>query len=84
VSRESCTKRAIWGALRNNPVWSARHAHLTSRDRNRLNDGQARTAVAAALLRQLFTVITRRAPWDPAMAGACAAASRQEVTTAAA
>jgi transposase len=74
--------RALWGALRNNPVWSARHAYLTSRDRNRLNDGQARTAVAAALLRQLFVVITRRVPWDPAMAGA--SASRPEVTTAAA
>jgi hypothetical protein len=56
--------RALWGALRNNPVWSARHAYLTSRDRNRLNDGQARTA-AAALLRQLFTVITRRRPLGP-------------------
>jgi transposase len=74
--------RAIWGALRNNPVWSARHAYLTSRDRNRLNDGQARTAVAAALLRQLFMVITRRVPWDPAIAGP--PASRSEVTTAAA
>jgi transposase len=73
--------RAIWGALRNNPVWSARHAYLTSRDRNQLNDGQARTAVAAALLRQLFVVITRRVPWDPAMAGATAS---PEVTTAAA
>jgi len=73
--------RAIWGALRNNPVWSARHAYLTSRDRNQLNDGQARTAVAAALLRQLFVVITRRVPWDPAMAGAPAS---PEVTTAAA
>jgi transposase len=73
--------RAIWGALRNNPVWSARHAYLTSRDRNQLNDGQARTAVAAALLRQLFVVITRRVPWDPAMA---AAPASPEVTTAAA
>jgi transposase len=74
--------RAIWGALRNNPVWSARHAYLTSRDRNQLNDGQARAAVAAALLRQLFMVITRRVPWDPAIAGPTA--SRPEVTTAAA
>jgi transposase len=71
--------RALWGALRNNPVWSARHAYLTSRDRNRLSDGQARTA-AAALLRQLFTIITRHVPWDPAVAGA--SASRPEVTTA--
>jgi transposase len=60
--------RAIWGALRHNPVWSARHAHLTGRQTNRLVDGQARTAAAAALLRQLFVVITRRTPWDPAIA----------------
>jgi hypothetical protein len=33
--------RALWGALRNNPAWSARHAYLTTRDRTRLNDGQA-------------------------------------------
>jgi transposase len=73
--------RAIWAALHNNPVWAARHAYLTSRDRNRLSDGQARAAVAAALLRQLFMVITRRVPWDPAIAGAPAS---PEVTTAAA
>jgi hypothetical protein len=60
--------RAIWGALRHNLVWSARHAHLTGRPTNRLVDGQARAAAAAALLRQLFVVITRRTPWDPAIA----------------
>lgn len=60
--------RAIWGALAHNPVWSARHAHLTSRDRNQLADGQARAAIAAALLRQLYMVITRRTPWDASLA----------------
>jgi transposase len=45
--------RAVWGALPHNPVFAARYAHLTSRQHNRLSDGQARSAVAAALLRQL-------------------------------
>jgi transposase len=60
--------RAIWGALAHNPVWQARHTHLTSRDRNQLADGQARAAIAAALLRQLYMVITRRVPWDASIA----------------
>jgi transposase len=45
--------RAVWGALRQNTVLQAKHAHLTSRDANRLADGQARTACAGALLRWL-------------------------------
>jgi transposase len=60
--------RAIWGALPHNPVWSARRDALTSRSSNQLHDGQARAAAAAALLRQLFVVITKRVPWDPAIA----------------
>jgi len=65
--------RAIWGALPHNPVWSARRDALTSRDSNQLHDGQARTAAAAALLRQLFVVITKRVAWDPAIAAGTAA-----------
>jgi transposase len=57
--------RAIWGALPHNPVYTSRHAHLTGRGHNKLNDGKARSALAAALLRQLFVVITQRVPWDP-------------------
>lgn len=60
--------RAVWGALRHNEVYAARHQHLTGRDHNRLNDGQARTAVAGSLLRQLHAVCTRRVMWDPAIA----------------
>lgn len=60
--------RAIWGALPHNPVWSARRDALTSRGTNQLHDGQARAAAAAALLRQLFVVITKRVAWDPAIA----------------
>lgn len=60
--------RAVWGALRHNQVYTARYEHLTSRDANRLNDGQARTAVAGSLLRQLHAVCTKRVMWDPAVA----------------
>ena len=59
----------MWGALPHNPVVAARYTHLTSRQRNRLSDGQARTAVAAALLRQLWVVCVNRTPWEPAVAG---------------
>jgi transposase len=60
--------RALWGAFHHNPVYAARYTHLTTRADNPLNDGQARAAIAAALLRQLFVVITRRVAWDPATA----------------
>jgi transposase len=60
--------RAIWGLLPHNPVYQARYRHLTTRGANPLADGQARAALGAALLRQLFVVVTRRVPWDPAIA----------------
>jgi transposase len=60
--------RAIWGALRHNPVYAARFAHLTGRATNPLRPGQARAAIAAALLRQLHVICTRRIAWDPAIA----------------
>ena len=60
--------RAIWGAVRVNEVYAARFAYLTTRPRNRLEPGQARAAIGAALLRQLFVVVTRRVAWNPAIA----------------
>ena len=60
--------RAVWAALPNNPVMAARFAHLTTREHNRLARQQARTACAAALLRWIHVVITRRVTWDPAIA----------------
>ena len=60
--------RAVWGALKSNPVYAARFAHLTSRDQNRLTTGQAHAAIAAALLRHLHAVITTGRRWDPAIA----------------
>jgi transposase len=61
--------RAVWGALHANPVYAARFTHLTGRQVNPLNSGQARAAIAAALLRQLHIVVTRRVRWDPTIAG---------------
>lgn len=60
--------RAVWGALPNNPIYAARFEHLRTRTDNPLKDGQARAAIAAALLRQLFVVVTRRVAWNPAIA----------------
>jgi transposase len=60
--------RAAWAVIRNNPVFAAKFTHLTTRDRNRLTTGQAHAAAAAALLRQLHAVITRRQEWDPVIA----------------
>jgi transposase len=60
--------RAVWAALPNNAVMAARFAHLTTREDNRLARQQARTACAAALLRWLHVVVTRRVSWDPAIA----------------
>jgi hypothetical protein len=60
--------RAVWGALHVNPVYTARFQHLTTRADNPLAPGQARAAIAAALLRQLHVVVTRRVRWNPTLA----------------
>jgi transposase len=60
--------RAVWAALPNNPVMAARFTRLTTREDNRLARQQARTACAAALLRWIHVVVTRRVSWDPAIA----------------
>src|SRR6266508_681204 len=75
--------RATWGALAHNPVLAARHAHLTGRDHNQLTTAQARTALAAALLRWLWVVVTTRTPWQAAIA-AGQLDPRKEVTAPAA
>lgn len=62
--------RAVWGALSHNPVMAARYQHLTTREHNRLASGQARAAIAAALLRQIHVIVCQRIPWDGAIAGA--------------
>ena len=60
----------------NNPVIAARFSHLTTRQDNRLARQQARTACAAALLRWIYVVVTRRVPWDPAIAAGTSPARR--------
>jgi transposase len=62
--------RAVWAALPNNPVMTARYRHLTTRAHNPLCAGQARTALAAALLRWLHVITTQRITWDAAKASA--------------
>ena len=62
--------RAVWGALHTNSVMAARYQHLTTRTTNPLSDGQARAALAAALLRWMHVIVTRRVSWDPAIASA--------------
>jgi transposase len=61
--------RAAWGAVRGNPVYAAKYTHLTTREKNRLKPGQAQAVIAAAILRQLHAVITRREAWNAAIAG---------------
>ena len=55
--------RAVWGALHANPVYAARLQHLTTRPDNPLHPGQARAALAAALLRQLHVIGPPRVGW---------------------
>ena len=61
--------RAVWGALAHNPVMAARYTYLTTRQHNRLTDGQARAALAAALLRWLHVIVTRKVTFDADRAG---------------
>jgi transposase len=77
--------RAAWAALRHNRVLAAKYAHLTGRDGgNQLSDGQARAACAAALLRWLWAVITRRQAWDARIAAGTIGARAGAVTAPAA
>jgi hypothetical protein len=60
----------VWGALPSNPVMITRYRHLTTRKANPLKDGQARAAIAAALLRWIHVIVTKGVTWDAALAGA--------------
>jgi transposase len=60
--------RAVWGCLHHNSVYVARYRHLTTREQNKLKPTQAQTVIAAALLRQLWAVVTTGKAWDPARA----------------
>jgi transposase len=58
----------VWGCLQTNRVYAARYRHLTTREHNRLTPTQAQSAVAAAILRQLYAVVVHQQAWDPAVA----------------
>jgi transposase len=74
--------RVMFGAVRCNPVYAARLTFLTTREGNRLSTGQAHAALAAALLRQLHVVVTRRVPWDAAIASGAAMPADAQVVMA--
>lgn len=57
--------RAVFGALLTNPDMKARYQHLTNRAHKPLTDGQARAALAAALLRQIYLIVTTGTPYQP-------------------
>jgi transposase len=76
--------RAVWGCLQTNRVYAARYRHLTSRETNRLTPTQAQTAVAAAILRQLYAVVTQQRAWDPVIAAHGTTTWKETVSTAAA
>ncbi len=50
--------RAVWGAVKSNPVYADRYRHLTTRETNKLKPTQAQTVLAGAILRQLHAVVT--------------------------
>ncbi len=60
--------RAVWGAVKNNPVYAARYRHLTTREINKLKPTQAQTVLAGAILRQLHAVVRTGQAWDPEIA----------------
>jgi transposase len=60
--------RAAWGALPHNRVLAAKHAHLTTRDRDQLAPQQARAACAGTLLRWLHAIVTKGQPFNAEIA----------------
>ena len=60
--------------MHNNGVLKGRFPYLTTRTDNKLAPQQARAACAAALLRWLHVVVTRRMRWNPTIAAGGAAA----------
>ena len=60
--------RAVWGALKANPVYATRYRHLTHRQTNKLTVPQAQAVIAATILRHLHAVITTGQAWNPTIA----------------
>jgi hypothetical protein len=75
--------RAVCGALPPNPVLGAEFTILATREHDRLAPGQARVVCAAALLRWLHAIITKRQPWNPDIASGTTADHQERGTAAA-
>jgi transposase len=60
--------RAVWGAQRANPVYATRFTHLTTRAQNKLTVTHPQAVIAAAIPRQLHTVVTTGRTWDSVIA----------------
>ena len=75
--------RAVWGCLQTNRVYAARYRHLTSRETNRLTPTQAQTAIAGAIPRQLYAIVTQQRVWDPVIAAHGTTPWKEPATTAA-
>jgi transposase len=60
--------RAVWGALRHNRIYAARHAGLMRRDGHKLHRFQADAAIAASIIRQIHAIVTRGVAWDAEIA----------------
>jgi transposase len=73
--------RAVRAAMLNNGVLKGRFTYLTTRQDNKLAAQQARAACAATLLRWLHVVVTRRVPWNPAIAAGGASPNVPRGTT---
>ena len=74
----------MWGCLQTNRVYAARYRHLTTREHHRLTPTQAQTAVAGAILRQLYAVVTQQQAWDPNIAAYGTTAWKEPTSSAAA
>jgi len=72
--------RAVWGCLQTNKVYAARYRQLTGREHNKLTPTQAQTAVAGAILRQLYAVVVHEQAWDPVIAAQGTQTSRCGIT----
>ena len=76
--------RAVWGCLQTNRVYAARYRHLTGREHHKLTPTQAQTAVAGAILRQLYAVVVQQQAWDPVIAAHGTATWKETTSTTAA
>jgi len=63
-------------------MYAARYRHLTAREKTKLKPTQAQTVIAAAILRQLYAMVTSGRAWDAHLAADGTAAQPLEVAAA--